>query len=119
MLNTHSMSIRQPIVAGQFYPSGKKELEEAIKQSFLHKFGPGAMPGARSGKKLYGIISPHAGYFFSGAGNAWVYKEIGEAEFPELYVILGVNHSAQLTCSSDEDWETPSGIVKCDTEFVK
>ena len=113
------MSTRKPLVSGQFYPYGKKELEESIKQSFTNKFGPGALPGARTGKKLYGVISPHAGYFFSGAGNAWVYKEIGEAEFPELYVILGVNHSAQLTCSSDEDWETPLGIVKCDTEFVK
>jgi AmmeMemoRadiSam system protein B len=113
------MSIRKPIVSGQFYPAGKKELEEAIKQSFTGKFGPGAMPGKRGRKKVSGVIAPHAGYFFSGSGAAWVYKELGEAEFPDLYVILGVNHSAQLTCSSDEDWETPLGTVKCDTEFVK
>jgi MEMO1 family protein len=113
------MTTRRPIVAGQFYPSGKAELEQDIKKSFTSKFGPGSLPGKRTNKKAYGVISPHAGYSFSGAGNAWAYKEIGEAEFPDVYVILGVNHSGRDTCSSDEDWETPLGTVKCDTEFVK
>jgi AmmeMemoRadiSam system protein B len=56
---------------------------------------------------------------FSGAGQAWCYKEIGEAEFPDVYVILGVNHSSQETCSDNEDWETPLGIVECDRELAK
>jgi AmmeMemoRadiSam system protein B len=113
------MSTRRPIVAGQFYPASKAELEQEIKKSFTHKFGPGALPGKRTNKKVYGCIAPHAGYFFSGAGAAWVYKEITETEFPDVYIILGVNHSGHKTCSSDEDWETPLGTVKCDTEFVK
>jgi len=113
------MPIRKPIVAGQFYPAGKAELEAEIRKSFTSKFGPGALPGKRGTKKLYGAIAPHAGYFYSGAGAAWVYKEIGEAEFPDVYIMLGVNHSGPLTCSSDEDWETPLGTVKCDTEFIK
>ncbi len=116
---TVSMSIRKPVVAGQFYPKDAEELEAAIKESFVSRFGPGALPGKRGSKKLYGAIAPHAGYFFSGAGAAWVYKEIGEAEFPDTYVILGVNHSGAWTCTSDQDWETPLGVVKCDKEFIK
>ncbi|MBW2972200.1 AmmeMemoRadiSam system protein B [Candidatus Woesearchaeota archaeon] len=110
---------RTPIVAGQFYPAGKAELEAELSKSFTHKFGPGAMPGKRGAKKIYGAIAPHAGYFFSGAGAAWVYKEIAEAEFPDVYIILGVNHSGPVTCSSDDDWETPLGTVKCDKELIK
>ncbi len=111
--------VRSPIVAGQFYPAGKEELEEEIRKSFNHKFGPGSLPGKRqSDKKVYGVIAPHAGYAFSGAGAAWCYKEIGEAKFPDTYVILGVNHPGTSTCASDEDWETPLGTVKCDNELV-
>lgn len=112
------MGVRKPTVAGQFYPKSAEELEKAIKESFTSRFGPGSMPGKRGSKKVHGVIAPHAGYPFSGAGAAWAYKEIGEAEFPDTYVILGVNHSGPETCASDEDWETPFGIVKCDKAFV-
>ena len=113
------MAIRKPIVAGQFYPADPEALEQELKKSFTHKFGPGSLPGKRTGKKVYAAISPHAGYFFSGAGAAHVFKEIGEAEFPDTYIILGVNHTGPWTCTSDEDWETPLGTVKCDTELAK
>lgn len=113
------MGIRKPVVAGQFYPSDRKELVSAIKESFTSKFGPGGLPEKRDGgKKVYGCVVPHAGYVFSGAGAAWVYKSIGESAFADTYVILGVNHSGPATCSSKEDWRTPLGVVKCDTEFV-
>ena len=36
--------IRKPIVAGQFYPAGKEELNKQIKDSFLHERGPGKIP---------------------------------------------------------------------------
>lgn len=110
--------MRKPIVAGQFYSSDKRELENEIAESFTSKFGPGTSPAKREKKKIHAVITPHAGYFFSGAGAAWVYKEIGESEFPDTYIILGVNHSGPATCTSDEDWETPIGTVKCDIEFV-
>jgi AmmeMemoRadiSam system protein B len=111
--------MRKPLVAGQFYPADKEDLLGEIERSFTHKFGPGVLPGKRTRKKIFGAIAPHAGYFFSGAGAASVYKTIGESDFPETYIILGVNHSGPLTCLSDEDWETPLGIVKCDSDLVK
>ncbi|MBW2965004.1 AmmeMemoRadiSam system protein B [Candidatus Woesearchaeota archaeon] len=113
------MAVRRAIVAGQFYPEDKEELLDSIRKSFTSKFGPGALPGKRGRGRVYGAVAPHAGYFFSGAGAAWVYKEIAETEFPDTYVILGVNHSGPDTCSSTDDWETPLGVVKCDTELVR
>ena len=113
------MSIRKPLVAGQFYPASADELETDIKRSFTGKFGPGKVAGKRGEKKIEGVVSPHAGYFFSGAGAAWVFKEIGEAMFADTYVILGVNHAGAKTCSSNEDWETPLGTISCDEHFVK
>jgi AmmeMemoRadiSam system protein B len=110
---------RQPIVAGQFYPIDKLLLRGAVESSFTESHGPGKKPAKRGKGKVYGAISPHAGYMFSGGGAAWVFKEIGEAEFPDTYIILGVNHSGPETCSTDDDWETPMGVVKCDAELVE
>lgn len=116
------MPTRKPVVAGQFYCINKERLLKQIEECFTNPQGPGKLPvaGARSGKKnLFGVIAPHAGYMFSGAGQAWCYKEIGEAEFPDVYVILGVNHASQETCSSNDDWETPLGLAECDRELAK
>ncbi len=109
---------RKPYVAGQFYPEDPKELEEALKQSFLHNFGPLNLPGKRGTGNIAGAIVPHAGYVFSGPGAAHAYKEIGEVEFPDTYIILGVNHNSPITCTSDEEWKTPLGTVKCDLELI-
>jgi hypothetical protein len=113
------MGVRKPVVAEQFYPADKDELISQIKQCFASGFGPGKLPAKRGRKKMYGAIVPHAGYFYSGACSAHAYKAIGEADFPDTYLILGVNHSAPLTCTSSDDWETPLGVVKCDTDFVR
>ena len=85
--------MRKPIVAGQFYESSFDELNKQIEISFKDKFGPGELPVKRTNKKIYGIISPHAGYSFSGPCQAWAYKEIAENAFPDLYVIVGLSHT--------------------------
>jgi len=114
------MNIRRPIVAGQFYPRGFDELEEEIKKSFLSKFGPGDLPIKKRDKNIFGIISPHAGYQFSGPCQAWSYKEIAESKFPETYIILGPNHTglgSNFSTYLEADWETPFGVVKVDNSF--
>ena len=51
------MQIRTPAVAGMFYPGEKNELIQSIKESFLHKLGPGKIPPSTIKKKIFGIIS--------------------------------------------------------------
>lgn len=114
------MTTRKPIVSGQFYAADEERLDRQIRNCFTNKFGPRELPGARvNSNKLFGVIVPHAGYAYSGPGQAWCYKEIAESAFPDVYIILGVNHSAPKTCASSEDWETPYGTVQCDAELVK
>ncbi|WP_397541764.1 AmmeMemoRadiSam system protein B [Roseovarius salis] len=59
------ISTRYPAVAGRFFPATAEKLEEAVKGYLA-----GAAPGAAAPRA---IISPHAGYPFSGrlAGAAW------------------------------------------------
>ncbi len=109
---------RKPIVDNQFYEGSPDELEKQIKECFTHKKGPG-MPGKRRSKKILGIISPHAGYVFSGAAQAYSFKQIAESEFPDLYIIFGLSHSGFSSCISLENWELPFGIVKTDIDFGK
>jgi len=102
------MSIRKPIVAGQFYPADKTELEKQVK-SYI-KIKPN--------NAVKAIIVPHAGYFFSGKCAGKAYSILPEAE---TYVLLGVNHSGhgQDIAVSLDDFETPLGVVKNDVQFGK
>ena len=113
--------VRKPIVAGMFYEDYEEMLKKQIEDCFLNKkFGPGSLPGKEKNKKIIGIIAPHAGYQFSGMGQAWAYKEIAESELADTYVILGTNHTGiGGSCTLLEDFETPFGIVKVDVEFAQ
>jgi AmmeMemoRadiSam system protein B len=108
---------RKPIVAGQFYAGEKKALKKQIKECFMSKFGPGKLPDDVRTKVIKGAIIPHAGYPFSGPCAAFAYKEIAEAQEPDLYVIFGTDHSGSGSCISLENWETPLGIAQNDSEF--
>jgi MEMO1 family protein len=109
--------VRKPIVSGQFYPANPDRLESTIKDCFLSDFGPKSLPKKTKDKRLIGIISPHAGYTFSGPAAACAYKEIAEASHPDLFIMLGLSHSGFPTCISIQDWETPLGLIKTDKEF--
>lgn len=109
---------RAPVAAGTFYESGFSTLDKQIRESFLHKKGPGELQIEKRGKKISGAIVPHAGYAFSGPCAAWAYKEIGEAEFADLYIILGTSHAGAKTAVSMDNFETPFGIVRVDQKFA-
>jgi len=100
--------MRKAAFAGQFYSSDSKELEKSIKEMLKDSGKPL--------KKAFGIISPHAGYAYSGKAAAFSYKAISKQKF-DTFVILGTNHSGRGIGISDEDVETPLGIIKTDKEF--
>lgn len=114
--------LRKAVVAGQFYASKFGDLDKQIRDGFLSKLGPGEMPIKKRGREIYGAIVPHAGYQFSGACAAWAYKELAEAKMPDVYIIIGTNHTgigANISTYLFGDWETPFGIVKIDKNFGK
>ncbi|MDP8011416.1 MAG: AmmeMemoRadiSam system protein B [Thermoplasmata archaeon] len=114
--------MREPAVAGQFYPLNQSDLEIAIKRSFLDPIGPGKIPSLseiRMGRILGGIV-PHAGYIYSGPVAAHFYHEMALDGFPETFIIIGPNHTGygSLVSVSLEDYKTPFGIVKVDKEIA-
>lgn len=105
------MQIRNPVVAGSFYPFGSDELRKTIK-NFFDK-------AKVEKRKVLGIVSPHAGYVYCGKTAASVYKTISN-DF-DTAVILGPNHMGMGVgvATSSGIWKTPFGSVKIDEEFTK
>jgi AmmeMemoRadiSam system protein B len=112
--------IREPVVAGQFYPDERNELENMIKYCMEHKYGPGNEP-ALSNEKIFGIVCPHAGYVYSGPTACHSYKAI-TSQSPELAIVIGPNHfgvGKDAATMVDAEWQTPLGRVRVDSESAK
>jgi len=105
------MQVREPAVAGSFYPEDPEELRQKIK-NFLENLEP-------KRRKCLGAVAPHAGYEFCGKTAASVYNDISTGF--ETAVIIGPNHSGSGVgiATSLETWKTPLGNVETDEEFAK
>jgi MEMO1 family protein len=110
---------RKAVFAGQFYEHNEQALDKQITECFEGKNGPGATPLIKRSGTIKAIIAPHAGYAYSGPCAAWAYKEIAEAEFADLYIIIGPNHSGSGNAVSMQGYETPFGLARVDQDFTK
>lgn len=102
--------MRQPAVADRFYPGSAKALALAVQE--LLPTGP------VSGKlKGLAVVSPHAGYVYSGALAA---ETLSAVVVPETVIILGPNHRGQgaPVSLSTTPWEMPLGTVPIDREIT-
>lgn len=119
LLNVCSVScaenVKEPSVAGTFYPSDKKELKETI-DNFLSKAEETPVDG-----KLVAVISPHAGYRFSGQVAAYGYREIRDSGIKNV-ILIGPSHHAAFKGASiyaKGSFRTPLGDVKINEKFAE
>lgn len=100
---------RQPY-ARQFYPGDcKAQIEHFLKNYTVPK-GPVVAVG--------GIV-PHAGWVFSGAVAAKVFKCLSVKASPDTFILLGAVHTWKPRCNSiysRGSWTTPLGDVKIDED---
>jgi hypothetical protein len=105
--------VREPAVAGLFYPAASDELR-AVVQDYL---AAAQVPGGGSPKAL---IAPHAGYVYSGPVAAAAYASLVEArEAVRRVVLLGPAHRMALggmAIPSATAFSTPLGQVPVDAE---
>ena len=115
--NTETKSIdRQAAVAGQFYPGDSIKLKSLLKELFSE-----ALPN-QGIKNVLAIISPHAGYVFSGEVAATSFNQIDATKKYENIFILGPSHKMALrgaSIYSIGNYITPLGTVKVNTELAK
>ena len=117
MNNRSQKHNREAAVAGQFYPRGKNALLEELKKLF------GESEKIKAGKQRpQAIISPHAGYIFSGKVAASAFNQIPENARYEKVFILASSHQfsfngASVYCSGN--YETPLGEIEVDLELCE
>ena len=105
---------RQPAVAGQFYPGNKNNLEKTLEELFSK---------AKSGmseENTIAILSPHAGYVFSGEVAANSFKQLDPDSKYKTIFILGSSHRTMFSGASVYNignYITRLGEVKVDIPY--
>lgn len=105
---------RKPAVAGAFYPADPKQLAAGI-DAFLAK----AAPPAIGDQPILALVSPHAGYDFSGAVAAHGYALLKGRTYDRV-VIIAPSHIEAFPFASvynGEAYETPLGAIPVDRAF--
>lgn len=105
-------ALRQPAVAGRFYPANAQRLRAEIETYTTAR----ANASTESEPKIHalGCIVPHAGYVYSGHVAGAVYRRL---ELPQRLVILCPNHTGMgepLAIMSEGAWHTPLGDAVID-----
>jgi AmmeMemoRadiSam system protein B len=95
-----------------------------MEDCFTGKLGPGTLPKVIDSKLKHtvGLISPHAGYMYSGPVAAHGYHHLAHDGKPDLVVIFGPNHQgigSGLAIAKDGAWRTPLGDVEIDSEAAE
>jgi MEMO1 family protein len=104
--------IREPAVAGQFYPANPQRLRAQV-ETFTAAFAKPKEP-LQPKLRALGCVVPHAGYMYSGAIAGAVYHRL---ELPARCIILCPNHTGcgePLAIMSHDAWRTPLGDVPID-----
>lgn len=114
---------RYPAVAGLFYEADKENLIHQIEACFNHKLGPGKIPSVSpTPLSKFILISPHAGYIYSGPTASHGYYRMANEGTPKTVVILGPNHyglGSAIAMEKEGIWITPLGETEIDQEVAQ
>ncbi len=92
---------RQAVVADQFYPGNPAVLRQTLNT---------LIPAVQEKEVAFAVVSPHAGYVYSGAVAGETFARV---QIPETVVILGPNHHGrgEALALGVSDWSMPLGKV--------
>lgn len=100
---------RKAAVAGYFYPKRPEDLQKMIEKMV-------SLDAKK--EKAISVISPHAGYEYSGPVAGAVFSSV---ELPSTFIILGPSHRPirpRFAIMSEGIWETPLGAIPIDTDLA-
>jgi hypothetical protein len=108
-------NVRDPILAGTWYPGNKKVLINSIRD-YLSKAKDRSIEG-----ELKAIIVPHAGHIYSGQVAANAYRLLQEMDFKRV-IMIGPSHRVRFKGASanlQSGYRTPLGTVPVDQNLAK
>jgi MEMO1 family protein len=112
------MYIRKPVVAGSFYPGDPEKLKKLI-EAYLSDAEP--LSREINSDKIMGIISPHAGYIYSGPVAAYGYNYLAQSRFNN-FVVIAPSHRGRFNGASvipQGLYRTPLGDMEIDSAAGK
>lgn len=108
--------VREPAVAGRFYPGARDELEAAVAGYLEGAHAPADAPAPKA------VVAPHAGYVYSGPVAASAYARLADRrDAITRVVLLGPAHRVfveGLATPAAEAFATPLGVVPLDREAL-
>lgn len=105
--------IREPAVSGMFYDNNPDRLKNQIDKMIQDA------PDFNI-EKLKALISPHAGFIYSGPIAGYGFKQLKNKHFETVF-ILGPSHQVYVKGASVPvftHFKTPLGLVEVDTKIV-
>jgi len=115
--NAYGQGIKEPAFAGLFYPKEKNELERQI----LNYLNNAEKKQERIKQHIFGLISPHAGYEYSGGVAAYGFSQIKGRSYKTV-IIIGTSHRIPfrgISIYPEGLWKTPLGNIPVDGEISK
>ncbi len=115
MTGCYAENVREPAVAGAFYPAEPEPLSKMI-DGFLAQANLPAVPG-----DIRALVVPHAGYIYSAPVAAFAYKAIADKPFKTV-VLIGNSHREGYDGAavySRGRFKTPLGEVEIDAELAE
>lgn len=110
-------TVREPIVAGTFYPNQRDELAATVNHHLSNVSNLPSIDG-----QIIAIIVPHAGLVYSGQIAAFAYKLIEDNPIKNV-VLCGPSHHYALQGLSiygpGIKWKTPLGTVSCNDSLCQ
>ena len=113
-----SATVRESAIAGTWYPGSAPALRQTV-EGYLAQVSPAQAPG-----KVVALVSPHAGYAYSGPTAAHAFAQVRGADYARV-VLIGPLHrpirgsrlGAWMTPAEDA-YRTPLGDVRLDRSFI-
>ncbi len=105
--------VRPAAVAGSWYPGDAEELKNTVDGLLAGEAKN--LPGP-----VHALISPHAGYLYSGAAAAYGYRQIRGRAYSRV-LVLGPAHRSRfrgLSIADVSHYETPLGRIPLDLDAV-
>ncbi|MDE0185922.1 MAG: AmmeMemoRadiSam system protein B [Candidatus Poribacteria bacterium] len=107
-------AVRPPVFAGSFYPNSPEILSTQVR-GLIDNAEPRFMDG-----ELIGLISPHAGYHFSGRVAGHAYRQLAGKSFDSV-ILIGLSHRHPVQGAAIYGrgrFRTPLGEIEIDGELA-
>jgi len=111
------MDLRQPVVAGQFYPASPSQCRRQIQEMIDARATPDHLPSLI----LAGVV-PHAGWVFSGDLAALVFNAIKKRQTVDTFILFGAIHTVRTSRAllfAHGVWQSPLGPIAVDENLCE